>query len=246
MKKIIATVLASMMLAMPVMSMAESAVITPTAEITEQASVISVQGSASITVEPDQAELSFGAEFIEEDAQTAQGKVNDAINAAVEALKKLGIDEKAIQTDSISIYRQYDYSGDTPVVTGFSASTQLRVSLSDISLAGAVIDAGINAGLNNVNDITFSSSKQAEYYDQVLAEAVKSARHKAEIMAAAEGGAISRLISANEGYSGSMYSRTNSVQYSMVEDADYGSTNISAGEIEIIANINATYEMVQD
>lgn len=246
MKKIIATVLASMMLAMPVMSMAESAVITPTAEITEQASVISVQGSASITVEPDQAELSFGAEFIEEDAQTAQGKVNDAINAAVEALKKLGIDEKAIQTDSISIYRQYDYSGDTPVVTGFSASTQLRVSLSDISLAGAVIDAGINAGLNNVNDITFSSSKQAEYYDQVLAEAVKSARHKAEIMAAAEGGAISRLISANEGYSGSMYSRTNSVQYSMVEDADYGSTNISAGEIEITANINATYEMVQD
>lgn len=246
MKKIIATVLASMMLAMPVMSMAESAVITPTAEITEQASVISVQGSASITVEPDQAELSFGAEFIEEDAQTAQGKVNDAINAAVEALKKLGIDEKAIQTDSISIYRQYDYSGDTPVVTGFSASTQLRVSLSDISLAGAAIDAGINAGLNNVNDITFSSSKQAEYYDQVLAEAVKSARHKAEIMAAAEGGAISRLISANEGYSGSMYSRTNSVQYSMVEDADYGSTNISAGEIEITANINATYEMVQD
>ena len=246
MKKIIATVLASMMLAMPVMSMAESAVITPTAEITEQASVISVQGSASITVEPDQAELSFGAEFIEEDAQTAQGKVNDAINAAVEALKKLGIDEKAIQTDSISIYRQYDYSGDTPVVTGFSASTQLRVSLSDISLAGAAIDAGINAGLNSVNDITFSSSKQAEYYDQVLAEAVKSARHKAEIMAAAEGGAISRLISANEGYSGSMYSRTNSVQYSMVEDADYGSTNISAGEIEITANINATYEMVQD
>ncbi len=246
MKKIIATVLASMMLAMPVMSMAESAVITPTAEITEQASVISVQGSASITVEPDQAELSFGAEFIEEDAQTAQGKVNDAINAAVEALKKLGIDEKAIQTDSISIYRQYDYSGDTPVVTGFSASTQLRVSLSDISLAGAAIDAGISAGLNNVNDIIFSSSKQAEYYDQVLAEAVKSARHKAEIMASAEGGAISRLISANEGYSGSMYSRTNSVQYSMVEDADYGSTNISAGEIEITANINATYEMVQD
>ena len=178
--------------------------------------------------------------------QTAQGKVNDAINAAVEALKKLGIDEKAIQTDSISIYRQYDYSGDTPVVTGFSASTQLRVSLSDISLAGEAIDAGISAGLNNVNDITFSSSKQAEYYDQVLAEAVKSARHKAEIMAAAEGGTISRLISANEGYSGSMYARTNSVQYSMVEDADYGSTNISAGEIEITANINATYEMVQD
>lgn len=246
MKKIIATVLASMMLAMPVMSMAESAVITPTAEIAEQSSVISVQGSASITVEPDQAELSFGAEFIEEDAQTAQGKVNDAINAAVEALKKLGIDEKAIQTDRIRIYRQYDYSGDTPVVTGFSASTQLRVSLSDISLAGAAIDAGINAGLNNVNDITFYSSKQAEYYDQVLAEAVKSARHKAEIMASAEGGAISRLISANEGYSGSMYSRTDSVQYSMVEDADYGSTNISAGEIEITANINATYEMVQD
>ena len=65
------------------------------------------------------------------------------------------------------------------------------------------------------------------------------------IMAAAEGGTISRLISANEGYSGSMYSRTNSVQYSMVEDAGYGSTNISAGEIEITANINATYEMVQ-
>ena len=79
MKKIIATVLASMMLAMPVMSMAESAVITPTAEIAEQSSVISVQGSASITVEPDQAALSFSAESIVEDAQPAEGEVNDAI-----------------------------------------------------------------------------------------------------------------------------------------------------------------------
>ena len=246
MKKIIATVLASMMLAMPVMSMAESAVITPTAEIAEQSSVISVQGSAKIIVEPDRAQLVFGAEFTEKDAKTAQNKVNEAINAAVAALKELGIDEKAIRTESVRIYRQYDYSGDKPEVIGFRASTQLSVSLDDISLAGAAIDAGINAGLNNVDDITFSSSMQAEYYDQALAEAVKSARHKAEIMASAEGGAISRLISANEGYSGSMYSRTDSVQYSMAEDADYGSTNISAGEIEITANINATYEMVQD
>ena len=65
MKKIIATVLASMMLAMPVMSMAESAVITPTAEIAEQSSVISVQGSASITVEPDQAALAHRDLFVE-------------------------------------------------------------------------------------------------------------------------------------------------------------------------------------
>ena len=65
MKKIIATVLASMMLAMPVMSMAESAVITPTAEIAEQSSVISVQGSASIAVEPDQAALAHRDRVVE-------------------------------------------------------------------------------------------------------------------------------------------------------------------------------------
>lgn len=244
MKKVIATVLASMMLAMPVMSMADSAVLTTTAQVSEQNSVISVQGSASLIVEPDQANIVFGAEFIETDAKTAQSKVNEAINAAVAALKEMGVYEKAIQTDSINIYRQYDYSGDKPVVTGFSASTRLTVSLDDISLAGDVIDAGLNAGLNNVDDITFSSSKQAEYYDQALAEAVKNARHKAEIMAAADGGSISRLISANEGYSGSMYTRSNSVQYSM-EAADMGmdTTSISAGEIEITASVNATYEM---
>ena len=71
---------------------------------------IEVDGRASVLVEPDRAVITFGVELTEDDAQTAQTKANENINAAVEAIKALGVEASDIQTDSISIRRAYSYT----------------------------------------------------------------------------------------------------------------------------------------
>ena len=242
-KKVMALMLTVALLLVPTLSMADAQTANGTAQI-------SVTGIAKIVVEPDQAQITFGVEIIENDAQTAQAHANEVILAATTNICALGIDEKAIETDSISIYREYYYGDDDDEDIKFNASTQLKVSLDDISLAGAVVDAGLSAGLNNLNGIQFSSSKHAEYYRQALSEAMQAAHLKADIMAQAEGGTVGKLISASEEYSGSMYSAANSTTMYMAADAATGeadydaATTVTAGEIEISATVDATYEMV--
>lgn len=233
MKKLICTLLALTLMLLPALCLAD-----------DDDSLITVQGRASVLVMPDIATLYFGASFTEDDAQVAQTSVNTAASAAREAITALGIAPEAITTNSISIYREYDYSGDSARAIGFTASTQLCVTLEDISLAGQVIDAALGAGLNNVRNVEFSSSKQAEYYDQALAMATQNAAHKADILATAAGYTLGRIHSLTEEYSSGMYYLRGEAGYDMVAAAGVnGSTSISSGEIEIEATVTAVYNL---
>lgn len=236
-KKLIAVIAAALLMLMPALCLAEA----DTGE-----GQLSVRGCASVMAVPDRAKVTFGVEITDEEASAAQSRVNEIVNASVKAIKELGIAESAIQTSSISIYREYDYSGDAPVVTGFTASTRISVALDDIALTGAVIDAGLGAGANTISDVAFSSSRQAEYYDQALAAAMDNAMHKAEVLARASECSIVGIDSISEEYSSSMYvARAEEVAYDKVTfDAGYGnSTEISAGQIEISANITAVFNL---
>lgn len=235
MKNLLAIIMAMMLMLVPTLCLAEEA---------PDAGQISVQGCASVRVTPDLANVTLGVEITDDDASTAQGRVNEIVDAAIQAIKALGVEDSAIQTSSMSIYREYDYSGDSPKVVGFTASTRLTTALSDIELAGAVIDAGLGAGANTLSSISFASSRQAECYDQALAAAMTNALHKAEILAQAAGGSIAGIASVSEEYSSGMYvARGESFDTANVQLTSENSTEISAGEIEISANITAVFNL---
>lgn len=203
---------------------------------------ISVNGHASIFVEPDMASISFGVTQTRPDAALAQAAANESINAATEALKLLGIEDSFIRTDSIRVVTKYDYD-DAEKEPVFMASTSLNVTVHDIALAGSVIDAGINAGLNTVNDVVLMSSKQDEYYHQALSDACKAARAKAEVLASAAGVDILFVHSISESGYGNIYA---SSYMSMdggapADDAGGSTTGISAGQLEISADVSAVF-----
>lgn len=233
MKKLICTLLTLALMLLPAMCLADDD------------GLLTVQGRASVMVEPDIATLYFGVTATDADAMAAQSSVNTVNAAALEAIRALGIADEAVTTDSISIYREYDYSGERAEAKGFTASTQLCVVLNDISLAGQVIDAALGAGMNNVRDIQFSTSKQDEYYDQALAAAMQNAAHKAGILAKAAGAEIKSIHSITEEYSSGMYSlRTEGAAMDMVAAAKgVNGTSVSSGNIEIQANVTAVFEI---
>ena len=61
-------------------------------------------------------------------------------------------------------------------------------------LIGRAIDAAVQAGADEVQSITFSSSRYEALRQQALAVAVGNARRDAEIMARAAGGRLGQLI----------------------------------------------------
>ncbi len=205
------------------------------------AGTIEVYGRASVLVEPDRAIITFGVELTEADAQTAQTKANENINAAVDAIKALGIEATDIQTDSISIRRAYSYTDGEEKEIGFTASTQLNINVRDLTQAGEIIDAGISAGLNTIDGVTLMSSRQAELYNQALEQAYQNAHAKAELLAKAASTELRGPISIDE--ESNSYSYVTRANATFTEDSvsGSGSTSISAGQIEISAALSATF-----
>lgn len=207
-------------------------------------SEVTVQGKASVYAEPDQATITFGVSAIDAEAAAAQSKVNKVLSEAVAAIKELGIAEKDIATDTVRIDREYDYSGSERKDMGFSAFTQLTVALDDVSKTGSVLDAALKAGVNDVQGVNFSCSKQSEYYDEALAAAVKNAQRKADVIAQAAGGIVSGIASVEEqSYGGAAYANTVNYSYDMAVAEGEAGTELPAGKIEISASVKAVFLM---
>jgi len=70
----------------------------------------------------------------------------------------------------------------------------VRVELRRIDQVGAVVDAALSKGANQINSIQFSSSMAAEARRTAMADAVRDARADAEVLARAAGGTVGSVI----------------------------------------------------
>ena len=75
----------------------------------------------------------------------------------------------------------------------FVATNSVSASIKDIARAGAVIDAAVSAGANQVYGPSLSSGDQTEQYRQALETAVANARTTAQVLAAAANVSLGRV-----------------------------------------------------
>jgi len=149
---------------------------------------ISVTGSATTSISPDQLNLQFGVDTQAKTAQDAISSNSQAMNAVVSAVESLGITQDEISTASFTVSPVYNdstpYPTDVyhkPVLVGYMVSNTLLVKTTKLSLAGNIIDAAIGAGANRVDDVSFSLSpdKQQSVQDSLLNKAVLNAKDRA-------------------------------------------------------------------
>jgi len=149
--------------------------------------LLSVSGSASAFVVPDTASISLGVLTQAPTAKEASEKNAALMNAVIGALKNLGLGDKEIRTSFLSVQPVYTYSrdGGAPTITGYSASNNVVVTTQAIDKSSYVVDKSIAAGANQVSSISFevSDEKQKQIRNELIAEAVKDADGKANILA---------------------------------------------------------------
>lgn len=165
-----------------------------------QASEIHVNGEASRQVAPSYAILDLGISN-KNASVTAAKSSNDAImSTLISQLKNLGIDKSNIQTSNVSVSPDYDYNrtgSDRNTPSGYTVRNTVSVRINDLDKVGKVVDAAINSGANNVNSLSFQSDISQSLNDQLTTEAIASARHQAEVIAAALGRTVGPVKSAN-------------------------------------------------
>ena len=144
----------------------------------ERKGFIKVTGVGSVKAIPDTALVNLG--IITENTILEGARRENAMRstAVINALASMGIEKKHISTGAFSIDPLYDYIDGKQTFRGYRVSNILTVTIEDIARAGDVIDKATFAGVNRVDNISFTLSDASFYYDKALALAIENALHK--------------------------------------------------------------------
>ena len=208
--------------------------------------LISVDGEGKVTAVPDIAELSFGVQTgAQPTAKAAMEKLSTSMNAAFDAVKALGIEEKDISTESLYLNPMYDWPNGKQVLRGYEANQSLRVKVRDLDKVSDVLGAATGAGANQAGGVTFTIDDPDVLRAQARQKAIAQAQEKAQVLAKQLGVTLKQLKGFSEG-GGSMPPIP---MMSRAMDAYGGggieekSVPLPAGEQEIQVTVNLSYEV---
>ncbi|HKK94676.1 MAG TPA: SIMPL domain-containing protein [Longimicrobiales bacterium] len=207
------------------------------APVSVDTATISVSAEASASVTPDRARLRFAVETEADSAAWATRLNADATQAAIAAVRELVGEDDDVSTTGFSVSPIYSRDGDRRV-TAYRTTNALVVTLTDIDLVGPVIDAAVGAGANRVDGLEFYAADSQEAYMDALARAVERARAEAEVMAAAAGGTLGRIVSLQSNRSGQPVARV------MAEGMAMSATPIEPGDQSVGASVRLEVQLL--
>ena len=149
---------------------------------------ITVSGDATISAEPDQAQIDIGVVTQARTAPEASQDNADRLSRVLAAVKKLLDKSDEVKTSGYSLTPTYRYpQGGKPEIIGYNASNTVRIKTTSLDQVGRLIDAAMQAGANNINRLMFTlKDEQAAQLDALRAASAK-AKVKAEAVAASLG-----------------------------------------------------------
>jgi uncharacterized protein YggE len=152
-----------------------------------------VTGTATVKGTPDTVNFQIGMQTTNVNAAAALSLNNGRVTALEAALMKHGVTKKEMQTSGLDIEETTNNMG---MVTGFSVSDTLNVTMHQIAKAGAAIEAAAEAGGNGVelNGITFSISNDSKLLSTARANAMRNAHTEASNIASAGGTSVTGIL----------------------------------------------------
>ena len=208
-------------------------------------STLHVEGVAVITAQPDQAIVHIG--YMEENDESKVALQNAAkiVTDVANTIIALGIEEDNVRTSTIQTYPLYTEVEGTKK-TAYCVEYMLAITVNDLTKLGDVLDAAFAAGANKLYQISYSSSKEDELYEEALKQAVKKAMARAEAMALSAGVWLGQITQMNEAsYFRPQYSRQSfgeSAMYAADVVGGFGGMSIPS-DMEITATVNVVYSI---
>ena len=206
--------------------------------------VIRVQGEATVSAEPDQAQFEIGVVTQAPGVSAAVNQNAAQTNAVMRELKSL-VPDQDIKTVNFSVNPNYRYpkEGAAPVIDGYTARNTVRLTLNDLSKIPTIIEAATKSGANNIDRLSFLLKDEKPVRAKALAGAAMQAESSAEALAGSLKLKLGRLLQVEEGQP-VVISPMRAMSFGKVAATE--ATPISPGTIDLHANVTLTYEITQD
>ncbi len=229
-------------------------------EKVEERNTIGVSGSYTVRVSPNIAYITVGINTFAVNPKDAQNENKAKMDGVFNKLVELGIEDKDIQTTNYSINPRYEWKDieekntegmvirrNERILVGYDVNNTIKITVRDLAKTGDVIDITVDEGVNRANQVAFgiSDDVKSEKYLEALKGAVENAKAKADTIASVYGVELGVPFNITEGSSyipSPIYRNYDSVAKVSVAAEESVSTPISAGEMEISANVSVLYK----
>jgi uncharacterized protein len=203
---------------------------------------LDLTATGEVTRVPDVAIISAG---VVSRAATASAAIQDAaarMDRVLAALKRAGIQDRDIQTGSVSLNPEYRYpENQSPQLTGYTASNTLTIRFRDIQSSGKILDALVSQGANQINGPNLTIDKPDAALDEARANAVAIGRARAEAYARSLGMRLVRVVSVSENGGYAVPPPAPPVPMMAAESRAY--TKIEPGEQKLQVSLAMTFEL---
>jgi uncharacterized protein YggE len=166
------------------------------AQVVSTRSIVSASGQATISVPPDTAKVDVTVTASGATAGAAASKDATQVTAVLTALTSLLGAGADIKTINYFVGPAYDNQGRPN--GSYNASSTLEITLTNLSLAGSVIDTAVGAGATSVGGVQFTLQNSDAAHNQALAAATVQAVGHANSMAKALSRTVGNVITVSE------------------------------------------------
>ena len=196
---------------------------------------ITVSATGTATVVPDAVRINATVSVLgttSKGALSSAGATSTAVRSALAANK---VATKDVATQSITVYPEYSYpASGTPTLSGYRATQSFDITIRNAATAGAVVDAIVEAGgdnlqVNGVSPFVLDSDKATE---TARTAAVKKAKSKAASYAKLLGVKLGRVIYLDESSTPTAYPI-----YTATAKADSAATVVDLGEQKVSVSV---------
>lgn len=205
-----------------------------------QQRTVTASGYGEITVSPDTGVVTLGVEVSNESVDAALEQANQRIDAIVAALTELGIAQDDITTGNFSIWPERDAEDPKAAISGFHVSHTVTVKVREIGRTGEVISTAVNAGANNVQNVSFVLADQQAAIDQAREAALENAQHKGQELARLSNGSLGQVISISETSNGNM---PQPIAGESAADSRASDVPLNPGAATVTVDLQVTWEL---
>lgn len=154
---------------------------------------ITVTGTGKSAVAPNIARISFTVQESAPAVADAQAAATKRTDAALSAVKSLGIADKDVQTTGYTVTPQYKGSACSPgqvctlptgnTIIGYQVSQSVTLTVRDTAKAGDVLQKLGQLGVQNVSGPDFATDDDTAVMAEARGKAIENAQQKAETLA---------------------------------------------------------------
>jgi hypothetical protein len=163
----------------------------------EMESTVSVDSKITKEFMPDTVKIRFFVENSGLNINDIKQKNDKTVNAATSKIKAKLASNESIKTIAYNINNVYSYKDKVKIFQKYEVRNGFEVKLKDTNKISDIIKIATDSGINRVDNLNFYIEDNEKICNELLKEATKTAKVRAQIVAEAAGSSLLKVKSIN-------------------------------------------------